>query len=147
MTELLRRASAVWSGTLREGAGKVSTASGALKDADVTFASRFENAPASNPEELLAAAHASCFSMKLSGVLTGQGHAPTEIRSSATLTMSKLESGWKITRVHIETEGKVEGIDAATFKAAAEEAKETCPVSVLLKPGLEEVSLDARLAA
>lgn len=147
MTELLRRASAVWSGTLREGAGKVSTASGALKDADVTFASRFENAPASNPEELLAAAHASCFSMKLSGVLTGQGHAPTEIRSSATLTMSKLESGWKITRVHIETEGKVEGIDAATFKAAAEEAKETCPVSVLLKPGLEEVSLDARLVA
>lgn len=145
MTHVLRTATATWKGDLRNGNGTASTGGGALHDARMSFASRFEDAPASNPEELLAAAHASCFSMKLSGVLGSKGGSPQDIRTRATLTMSKLESGWKITKVHLETEAKVSGIDAAGFQAAAEEAKLTCPVSVLLKPGLEEITLDAKL--
>jgi len=145
MTHVLRTATATWKGDLRGGSGTASTGSGALRDANISFASRFEDAPAGNPEELLAAAHASCFSMKLSGVLSGKGNPPQEVRTRATLTMSKLESGWKITKVHLETEAKVTGIDAAGFQAAAEDAKQNCPVSVLLKPGLDEITLDARL--
>lgn len=145
MTELLRRATATWQGTLLEGNGRVSTGSGALREAAVSFASRFENAPASNPEELLAAAHASCFSMKLSGVLTAAGHPPAEIHTTATLTLSKLESGWKITRMHLDTEARVPGIDEAGFQEAAEDAKRNCPVSELLSPGLQEITMNARL--
>jgi len=147
MPEIKRTASATWKGDLRGGVGAASTASGALKDAKITFSSRFESEPASNPEELVAAAHASCFSMKLSGVLGGQGHAPTKIRTQATLTMEKLEAGWTITKVHLDTEGKVDGIDQAAFAAAAEDAKENCPISVLLKPGLKELTVNAKLSA
>lgn len=147
MPDIIRHASATWKGDIRGGTGTASTQSGALKDTTVTFASRFGDEPASNPEELLAAAHASCFSMKLSGVLGAGGHTPTEIRTKATLTMSQVEGGFKITKVHLDVEATVEGIDAEGFAAAASEAKENCPVSVLLKPGLEELTLDAKLTA
>lgn len=143
MADLLRHATASWAGDLRSGTGRASTESGALTDATITFPSRFESASGSNPEELIAAAHASCFSMALSAGLSAQGHAPKQIRTKATLTLHKGESGFKITRIHLETEGDVPGIDAAAFQAAAEKAKETCPVSVLLKPGLEELTLTA----
>jgi lipoyl-dependent peroxiredoxin len=146
MPDILRHASATWSGDLQKGTGSVSSESGALKEAKVSFATRFEEPmTGSNPEELIAAAHASCFSMALSATLGGQGHVPTEIRTKATLTLNKGAQGFKITKMHLETEGKVPGIDQAAFKQAAEAAKETCPVSVLLKPGLEEVSVEAKL--
>jgi osmotically inducible protein OsmC len=145
MADIERHATASWSGDLRGGTGKASTESGAVSDAPVAFSSRFENNPGSNPEELLAAAHASCFSMALSGVLGRQGSTPKEIRTRATLTLHKGESGFKITKMHLATEGDVPGIDQAAFQAAAEQAKQTCPVSVLLTPGLEAVTLEAKL--
>ncbi len=147
MADILRHAHASWAGDLRGGTGKASTESGALRDATVTFPSRFESGSGSNPEELIAAAHAACFSMALSGVLGAQGHAPKEIRTKATLTLSRAESGFKITKIHLETEGEVPGIDEAAFMAAAEKAKETCPISTLLKPGLQELTVDAKFVS
>ncbi len=147
MPDIQRHASATWEGDLRSGVGKASTESGALQDVSITFATRFEDAPGSNPEELIAAAHAACFSMQLSGLLTGQGHPPTAIRTRATLTMRKDQSGARITGIHLEAEASVPGIDEAAFQLAAEKAKEICPVSALLTPGLESVTLDARLLA
>jgi lipoyl-dependent peroxiredoxin len=145
MPDILRHASATWAGDLRSGTGSASTESGALKDAKIAFVSRFENEPGSNPEELLAAAHAACFSMALSANLGRQGLTPKEIRTRATVTLNKGEAGFKITKVHLETEGEVPGIDQAGFAEAAEKTKQTCPVSVLLLPGLEEATVSARL--
>ena len=147
MPDIQRHATASWAGDLHSGAGTASTESGVLRDAKVTFSSRFEEGAGSNPEELIAAAHAACFSMALSAGLSGQGHPPQEIRTRATLNLSKGEGGFKITKIHLDTEGDVPGIDEASFKAAAEQAKETCPISVLLKPGLQELTVAARLAS
>lgn len=147
MPDILRHGTATWRGDLMSGTGTASSESGALRDAKVSFTSRFE-APVtgSNPEELIAAAHAACFSMALSGVLAREGHVPEEIHTEATLTLTKGTAGFKIVKVHLETRGKAPGMDEAAFKKAAESAKETCPVSVLLKPGLQELTLDAHLA-
>jgi osmotically inducible protein OsmC len=145
MPDIERRASASWAGDLRSGSGKASTESGVLRDAPITFSSRFEQAAGSNPEELIAAAHAACFSMALSNILSGQGAKPDAIRTTATVTMRRTDSGFTITNIHLATEGDVPGIDEGAFKAAAEQAKEACPVSRLLKPGLESITLDARL--
>jgi lipoyl-dependent peroxiredoxin len=148
MPDIQRHASGTWSGNLQSGTGTASTESGALRDAKVSFTSRFEEpVSGSNPEELIAAAHAGCFTMALSATLGRQGHTPKEIRTKATLTLKKGESGFTITGMHLETEGNVPGIDEATFKQAAETAKETCPVSALLKPGLQSLTLDARLVS
>ena len=146
MADIKRTASAAWSGDLRNGKGSTSTGGGGLRDLNYSFHSRFENGPGTNPEELIAAAHASCFSMALSKILGDQGKTPDRISTKATLTMAKTETGFKITRVHLETEGRVPGIDESDFKQAAEKAKEGCPISALLKPGLEAVTLDAKLA-
>lgn len=145
MPDFLRNGSATWAGDLRSGTGTASTESGALQDAKITFVSRFENESGSNPEELIAAAHAACFSMALSANLGRQGLTPKEIRTRATVTLNKGEAGFKITKVHLETEGEVPGIDQAGFTEAAEKTKQTCPVSVLLLPGLEEATVSARL--
>ena len=145
MPEIVRTGSAHWSGDLKSGRGAASTPSGVLKEAAYTFASRFENAPASNPEELIAAAHAACFSMALSNMLAGEGHTPTEVRTAATLRMRMDAGGPKIAAIHLECEGRVPGISAAEFEAVAAKAKDGCPVSRLLKPGLEELTLSARL--
>lgn len=145
MPEILRNATASWEGDLLKGSGKASTESGALRDAAVTFASRFESAGGSNPEELIAAAQAACFSMALANGLSKQGHVPQIINTKATLVLNKGESGSKITKIHLETEGRVPGIDQAAFQAAAERTKEICPISVLLNPGLEEVTVKAKL--
>ncbi|MFO7168498.1 MAG: OsmC family peroxiredoxin [Chloroflexota bacterium] len=147
MPDLLRHAEATWSGDLRSGSGTASTESGALRDVKMAFASRFESESGSNPEELLAAAHAACFSMALSANLGRQGITPKQIRTRATVTLHKGESGFKITKVHLETEGEVPGIDQATFAEVAERTKQTCPVSVLLLPGLEEATVSARLVS
>jgi osmotically inducible protein OsmC len=145
MSDLLRRASATWAGDLTSGRGTASTESGALRDANVTFSSRFESGTGSNPEELLAAAHAACFSMALANNLSKAGHVPEEVRTQATLTLSKEPNGFKITKIHLDTEGSVAGIDQAAFAEAAEQTKKTCPVSVLLLPGLEEATVSAKL--
>jgi osmotically inducible protein OsmC len=145
MADILRRASATWSGDLVGGNGTASTESGALQDVQVTFKSRFENSGQSNPEELIAAAHASCFSMALANNLSKVGHVPDQIRTQATLTLSRRDNGFKITAIHLDTEGSVPGLDQAAFAEAAEQTKQTCPVSVLLLPGLEEATVSAKL--
>jgi len=146
MAEFQREATSTWKGDLRGGAGTVSSESGALKDAKVTFVSRFENGGGSNPEELIAAAEAACFSMALANNLSRDGHIPESVTTKATVTLRMDEKGPKIAKLHLQAEGKVPGIDAAAFQAAAEKTKTTCPVSTLLIPGLEEVTLEAHLA-
>jgi lipoyl-dependent peroxiredoxin len=146
MPDILRRATGTWSGDLLSGTGTASTESGALQNAKISFTSRFEDGvTGSNPEELLAAAEAACFSMALANNLSKDGHPPTEIRTNATLTLNKGPNGFKITKIHLDTEGTVPGIDQAAFSQAAEKTRETCPVSVMLKPGLEAITVDAKL--
>lgn len=145
MADIQRQASAQWNGELLKGSGKISSGSGALQQVPYSVPSRFESAGGTNPEELLAAAHAGCFSMMLAKILGDQKKTASSIRTKATLTLSNASGGWKITKIHLETQASVDGMDAGSFKAAAEAAKEQCPVSVLLKPGLEQVTLDARL--
>jgi osmotically inducible protein OsmC len=147
MPDFKRSGTGIWRGTLQEGSGAASSQSGALQDVAYSFPTRFENAPGSNPEEMIAAAHAACFSMALSAGLGRAGTPPEEIRTKATVTLNKSEAGFKITAIHLETEGRVPGIDAAAFQQAAEGAKENCPVSKLLKPGLESLTLDAKLVS
>src|SRR5436190_18806028 len=147
MADIQRQASAHWSGDLLRGSGKTSTGSGVLRDVAYSVPSRFENGKGTNPEELLAAAHASCFSMMLAKVLGDEKKTPRVIRTKATLTLAQRGGGWKIVKMQLETEASGDGLDDATLQRAATVAKEQCPVSVLLKPGLEEITLTARLAS
>jgi len=141
MPPIKRTANARWSGDLKSGSGKIGSTSGVLTDTPYTFATRFENAHGTNPEELIAAAHSACFTMAFSNFLSKQGHVPDEIYTEATIT---LEDG-NINAMHLKTRGKVAGVDAAQFKEWAAEAEKGCPVSKLLRPGLT-ISLDAELA-
>ena len=127
-----RNGSAVWSGDLKTGKGTVSTQTGVLREARYGFASRFEEGPGSNPEELLGAAHAGCFSMMLSLTLGEKGLTADRIATKATVTLDT-SAGADITAVHLDVTAKVPGADAATFAAAAEAAKLTCPISKILK--------------
>lgn len=146
MEDIQRFAKAQWAGDLPSGKGKINTGSGALADANYTFVSRFERGKGTNPEELIAAAHASCFSMMLTKVLTDMKKPPSIINTQATITLRRDEAqGFTISKIELETQGAGEGLDEETFKRAAEEAKEKCPVSRLLKPGLESISVEARL--
>jgi len=138
-----RKASAVWKGSLKEGKGAVSSASGVLKDTAYSFTTRFENSPGTNPEELIAAAHAACFSMALSAQLGGANLTPDSIETAATLTMEKLDSGWTITAVHLDVVGKVPNASAEAFTKAAEDAKKGCPVSKVLNA---TITMSAKLA-
>jgi osmotically inducible protein OsmC len=139
-----RKASAVWKGGLKDGKGQVSATSGVLSNTPYSFSTRFENAQGTNPEELIAAAHAACFSMALSAQLGGANLTPESINTTATLTMEKQESGWAITAVHLDVVGKVPKADAAAFQKAAEDAKSGCPVSKVLKAN---ISMTAKLAS
>jgi osmotically inducible protein OsmC len=146
MIQIERSSEAVWSGDLINGKGSTTTQTGALRQVPYSFKTRFENdQQGTNPEELIAAAHASCFSMALSKMLAAAGHAPKEVRTTAKLTMAKTETGFKITKINLETTGTVDGMDEATFQKTAEKAKEGCPVSQLHKPGLEQLTLTAKL--
>lgn len=136
-----RTAEAEWNGTLREGNGNFRTGSGAVSGT-YSFPTRFENAPGTNPEELVGAAHAACFSMALSAGLTKAGHKPQRIRTTATVHLEKVGEGFGITRIELECEGDVPGIDDATFMEQANAAKENCPVSKALA-GVE-ITLEAR---
>src|SRR3954468_15713994 len=127
-----RKASAQWRGGLKDGKGTVSSASGALKSTPYSFSTRFEDQPGTNPEELIAAAHAGCFSMALSGQLGGANLTAGRISQTVTLSLEKLDSAWTITTSHIDVVGKVPGADAATFQKYAEAAEKGCPVSKVL---------------
>jgi lipoyl-dependent peroxiredoxin len=137
-----RKASAVWKGNLREGAGSVSTQSGVLRDTPYSFTTRFENSPGTNPEELIAAAHAGCFSMALSAQLMTLRLTPDKIATSATLTFEKLEPGWTITKIHLDVTARVPGASADAFAGAAASAKANCPVSRALKA---DITMSAKL--
>jgi lipoyl-dependent peroxiredoxin len=145
MADIKRQAKALWRGDLRSGSGETSTGSGVLQNVPYSVPSRFENGKGTNPEELVAAAHASCFSMMLAKLLGDAKKTPREIQTKATLTLAQRDGGWKISSIHLETEVSGEGLDAETLKRIAGQAKEQCPISVLLKPGLEEINLDVRL--
>jgi osmotically inducible protein OsmC len=137
-----RKASAVWKGTLKEGAGTISSDSGVLKSSPYSFTTRFENAPGTNPEELIAAAHAGCFSMALAAQLTAAQLTPEQIATTATLSLEKIEAGWTITKVHLDVAARVPGASAEAFQTAAATAKVNCPVSRVLKA---EITMSARL--
>lgn len=140
-----RRANAVWRGDLKTGKGAISTQSGVMKETQYSFTTRFENGVGTNPEELIAAAHAGCFSMALSGQLGAVGMTAESIETEATLTMEKLEAGWTVTGIHLAVACVVPGADAAKFTTAAENAKAGCPISRLLAPGTK-ITMDAKLA-
>ena len=137
-------ASAVWEGGLRTGKGRFTAASGAFSG-DYSFPTRFEGAKGTNPEELIASAHAACLSMALSAGLEAAKTPPTRISTTASCTIEKAGDGFRLTRMRLEVRGQVPGIDDAAFKAAAEKAKEGCPISQALK-GNVPMELDARLA-
>lgn len=137
-----RKASAIWNGELKTGKGTISTESGTLSNAQYSFTTRFENGKGTNPEELIAAAHAGCFSMALSAQLGGAGMKPEKIETTATVTMDKQEKGWTVTEVLLEVKAKVPGADPAAFNTAANEAKAGCPISRLLNA---KITLNATL--
>lgn len=137
-----RHGSAVWQGALKGGKGSVSTESGVLSETPYGFGSRFEGQPGTNPEELIAAAHAGCFSMALSLFLGEADLTAERIETSAEVTLEQVDGGFSITAVHLTLKAKVPGADQATFAKVAETAKAGCPVSKLLKA---DISLDATL--
>ena len=139
---LQRKGSAQWKGGLKDGKGTVSTASGVLKNTPYSFSSRFEGQQGTNPEELIGAAHAGCFSMALSAQLDGAGLKADSIDTTATVSLEKLEGGFAITSVHLEVRAKIPGADQAKFDEAAKKAKEGCPVSKLFNT---KITMDAKL--
>lgn len=139
----VRQAKAVWEGGLKDGQGKVSLGSGAF-EGRYSFGSRFEEAGGTNPEELIGAAHAGCFSMALSAGLGRAGFAPKRVATTAKVHLEKVGEGFKITRIELENESEIPGIDDATFQDQARKAKEGCPVSQAL--GGVEITLSAHLA-
>jgi osmotically inducible protein OsmC len=141
---LKRKASAQWQGDLKTGKGLVSTESGVLENASYSFTTRFENGKGTNPEELIAAAHAGCFTMALSAELGKANLVPQSLRTTATVTLEKLDSGWSVTASHLEVAGKVPGASTEAFRKAAEAAETGCPISRLLKA---RITMDAKLEA
>ena len=139
---MLRTASAVWKGGLKDGQGTVSSQSGVLSGTSYNFAQRFEDKPGTNPEELIAAAHASCYSMALSGKIGEAGFKADSIETKASLTLEKLDVGMTISRIHLDVVAKVPGATPEQFLAAAETAKRTCPISRLLNT---TITLEAKL--
>lgn len=139
-----KQGSAVWSGGIKDGKGAISTQSGILKDAQYGFNTRFENGPGTNPEELIGAAHAGCFSMALSKELGAANMTAESIQTTATVTLEKSGDGFSITAVHLDVTARIPGADSASFHAAANTAKTGCPVSKLLNA---TITMDAKLEA
>ena len=139
-----RNASAVWNGGLKEGRGTISSASGVLENTQYSFSTRFEHGKGTNPEELIAAAHAGCFSMALSGQLVAASLTAEWIKTTATVSLEKTDAGFTITKVHLEVAAKVPGADKGAFERAASNAKAGCPVSRVLNA---EITMDAKLEA
>ena len=137
-----RTGSAVWQGGLKDGKGTVSTESGVLSGAQYSFSTRFEDGAGTNPEELLAAAHAGCFTMALSKQLEDAGMKAEEINTTAAVRLEKTDAGFTITKVHLDVKARIPGGDSAAFETAANNAKAGCPVSRLFNA---EITMDARL--
>jgi osmotically inducible protein OsmC len=142
MATIKRRASAEWLGTGKEGKGSLTTQSGTLKDTPYSFNARFGDGQGTNPEELIAAAHAGCFSMATAFQLGGAGHPPERLHTDATLSMEQEGAGWKIAAIHLVLRAKVPGIDPAKFQELVAAAKAGCPVSKVLNA---TITLDATL--
>ena len=139
-----RKADAQWEGSLQEGSGTMRLGGGAY-EGPYSFKSRFEEGDGTNPEELIAAAHAGCYSMALSGALGRAGHPPTKVHTTASVHLGKTDAGFRVQKIDLVTEADVPGIDEATFQDVAKTAKETCPISVLLSS--VEITLDATLTS
>ncbi len=137
-----RTAAAEWKGGLKDGAGIVSTGSGTLKNVRYSFRDRFEDGQGTNPEELIAAAHAGCFSMALSGELGKANLTPDSIQTTANLTLDKTDAGWTVTAIRLDLRARVPGATPEAFDKAAQDAKRGCPISRLLNT---EITLDAKL--
>jgi osmotically inducible protein OsmC len=137
-----RSASAIWRGDLKAGKGTVSTESGVLSRAQYSFGTRFESGKGTNPEELIAAAHAGCFTMALSAQLSNAGLVPEQLETTATLQFEKLDAGWTVTQIHLDVKGTVPKADAAAWEKATTAAKTGCPISRLLNT---TITMDARL--
>jgi osmotically inducible protein OsmC len=137
-----RSASAAWQGGLKDGKGSISTQSGVLKDAQYGFNTRFGDGPGTNPEELIGAAHAGCFTMALSAQLGEAGMTADSLKTTATVTLDKVEGGFSITAVHLKLVAKIPGATQQAFEAATNNAKLNCPVSKLLNA---KITLDAKL--
>src|ERR1700685_2080601 len=137
-----RTASAHWTGGLKDSKGTVSTESGVLSKAQYSFSTRFENGRGTNPEELIAAAQAGCFTMALSAQLGNAGLTPESLETTASVTLEKLEAGFTVTKVHLDVEARIPGADQAAFQKAAEAAEKGCPISRLLKA---EITMTAKL--
>jgi osmotically inducible protein OsmC len=137
-----RKASAVWQGGLKDGKGSLSTESGVLKETQYSFSTRFESGIGTNPEELIAAAHAGCFSMALSAELGKAGVTPESIHTTATVTLDKTDAGWAVTESHLDLAAKIPGLDQGKFTTIANSAKSGCPISRLLKAN---ITLNAKL--
>lgn len=142
MASTTRTASAAWTGSGKEGTGSLTTQSGRLKETPYSFSTRFENGPGTNPEELIAAAHAGCFTMALAFQLAGAGHTAERLATEAAVTIEPEGGGFTIKKVHLVLHGKVPGMTAEQFAAAAAAAKTGCPVSKVLNA---EITLDAKL--
>jgi osmotically inducible protein OsmC len=138
-----RKAAAVWEGGLKDGKGKLTTDSGVLRDTQYSFATRFESGAGTNPEELIAAAHAGCFSMALSGQLGGMGLTADSINTTADVTMEKLDAGWTVTAVHLDVTATIPGAAPEVFQKAAMNAKAGCPISRLLNA---KITMEARMS-
>jgi lipoyl-dependent peroxiredoxin len=139
-----RTASAVWHGGIKDGKGTISTQSGVLKDTQYSFAARFESGVGTNPEELIAAAHAGCFTMALSGQLGAANLTAESLETSASVKLEKVEGGFAITAIHLVTRANIPGATEEAFNTAAQNAKNGCPISKLFK-GNAEITLDAKL--
>jgi osmotically inducible protein OsmC len=139
-----RKASAIWSGGLKDGKGTLSTASGVLKETQYSFSARFENGAGTNPEELLAAAHAGCFTMALSGQLGKAGMTAEKLETTATVTLGKDGEGFSISKSHLDLVAHIAGADKAKFDEAVKNAETGCPVSKLFKA---EITVSAKLVA
>ena len=139
-----RKASAAWRGGLKDGKGSISTESGVLKETQYSFGTRFENGVGTNPEELIAAAHAGCFSMAFSAELGKAGFTPESIHTMATVTLDKTDGGWAVTESHLDLRAKIPGVDESKFIAIANAAKAGCPISRLLKAN---ITLETKLEA
>lgn len=145
MATIQRTATAVWKGGLPSGDGQITSASGVLHNTPYSFKTRFEQSPGTNPEELIAAAHAACYSMAFAHSLSEKGYQPESIDTKAVCSLESLPAGgFKIIKIRLETQGKVPGIDEITFKQIAERAEKACPVSNVLRGGAE-IELEAVL--
>jgi lipoyl-dependent peroxiredoxin len=139
-----RKASAVWQGGLKDGKGTISTDSGVLSNTQYSFSTRFEDGIGTNPEELIAAAHAGCFSMALSGQLSQAGLTAESINTTASVQLEKIDAGFAITKIHLDVTAKIPGADQQAFETAANNAKAGCPVSKVLNA---QITMDAKLEA